>query len=36
MEHATRRWSLILGAVLVLYAALWVGHQFLGLKVLPW
>jgi hypothetical protein len=36
METATRRWTLILVAVLVLYGALLIAHQVAGLQVLPW
>jgi uncharacterized integral membrane protein len=36
METATKRWTLILVALLVLYAALFVVHQVAGVQVLPW
>jgi hypothetical protein len=35
VEAATKRWTLILVALLVLYAALFVAHQ-VGVQVLPW
>ena len=36
MEAATRRWTLILIAVVVVYAALFLAHQLAGVQVLPW
>jgi hypothetical protein len=35
VEAATKRWTLILVVVLVLYGALLGAHQ-LGVQVLPW
>jgi hypothetical protein len=35
VEAATKRWTLILVAVLALYAALFLAHQA-GVQVLPW
>jgi len=35
METATKRWTMILVAVLVLYGALFAAH-LAGLQVLPW
>jgi hypothetical protein len=35
VEAATKRWTLILAVVLVLYAALFAAHQA-GVQVLPW
>jgi hypothetical protein len=36
VETATKRWTLILVAVLVLYAGLLLAHQVAGVQVLPW
>jgi hypothetical protein len=36
LETATKRWTLILVAVLVLYGALLLAHQVAGVQVLPW
>ncbi len=36
VQTATKRWTLILVAVLLLYAALLVAHQVAGVQVLPW
>jgi hypothetical protein len=35
VETATKRWTVILVAVLAVYAALFVAHQA-GVQVLPW
>lgn len=35
MEATTKRWTLILVAVLVVYGALFAAHQA-GVQVLPW
>jgi hypothetical protein len=36
VEAATKRWTLILVAVLVLYGVLLLAHQVAGVQVLPW
>jgi hypothetical protein len=36
METATKRWTIILIAVVVLYVALLVVHQVAGVQVTPW
>jgi len=36
LETATKRWTVILVAVLVLYGALLLAHQLAGVQVLPW
>lgn len=36
METATKRWTVILIAVLALYGALLIAHQVAGVQVLPW
>jgi hypothetical protein len=36
VETATKRWTLILIAVLAVYAALFLAHQVAGVQVLPW
>jgi hypothetical protein len=36
LETATKRWTVILIAVVALYIALLVAHQVAGVQVLPW
>jgi hypothetical protein len=36
LETATKRWTIILIAVVALYVALLVAHQVAGVQVLPW
>jgi hypothetical protein len=36
LETATKRWTVILIAVVALYVALLVAHQVAGVQVLPW
>jgi hypothetical protein len=36
LETATKRWTVILVAVLAVYIVLLVAHQVVGVQVLPW
>jgi hypothetical protein len=36
VETATKRWTLILIAVVAVYVALLIAHQVAGVQVLPW
>jgi hypothetical protein len=36
VETTTKRWTMILIAVLVVYGGLFVAHQVAGVQVLPW